>query len=114
MNAKEVCSLEITKHTGFMIHGSTGCSCCQNDNIIRGIIDTHEEALERAITFHNEKTVCSQYSDNGIYSIIEIAYEKLPDGRIIIGNRIFGDEWIYDSGNIAQEMLYEGKIIDTI
>lgn len=104
----------ISKHTGFFIHGSTGCSCCRNENFVCGIQHSLDEALERAIRFHESKTVCSQYSDNGIYSIREIDYEKLPDGRVIIGSRVFEDESFYESGNIATEMDYEGTLKDTI
>jgi hypothetical protein len=104
----------ISKLTGFFIHGSTGCSCCRNENFVCGIQHSLDEALERAIGFHESKSVCSQYSDNGIYSIREINYEKLPDGRVIIGSRIFEDESFYESGNIAADMDYEGTLKDTI
>ena len=107
-------SITITKKTGYIIHGSTGCSCCRDDNILEGIKDTEEEALESAIYLHDRKAVCSQYSSNGIYSIYKIDYEEISDERIIIGDRIFDDKFIYESGQTANDMMYEGKLIHTI
>lgn len=106
--------LAFPKKIGFIIHGSTGCSCCREDNILRGISESLDDALEAAIGLHDSKAVCSQYSSNGIYSIREVEYELLPDGRIIIDNRVFEDEFFYESGSLANEFQYAGKLKDTI
>lgn len=107
-------TLAFQKKIGFIIHGSTGCTCCREDNIIRGISGTLDDALEVAIGLHDSKAVCSQYSTNGVYSIREVEYELLPDGRIIIYNRVFDDEYFYESGSLANEFQYAGKLKDTI
>lgn len=102
-----------TKHTGYLIHGSTGCTCCSSENFIEGIKTNSDDAMNTAISHKERKTVCSQYSETGIYSIIEIQYEKLLDGRIIIGDRIFDDEFIYEHGETANDMRFDGKTIIT-
>jgi hypothetical protein len=107
-------AFEITNHSGILIHGSTGCTCCKNENIICGFFETHESALERAIELHDRKTVCSQYSANGIYTLRRYDYERLPDGRIIIGSHVFSDDNIYESGDIAEYFRWEGQKIDEI
>lgn len=78
----------ITKHTGFIVLGSTGCSCCRRLNFVQGIFKD-EEAAKAAVDYHrSQKTVSSQYSATGNYNIKPVDYELINDGRVIIGDRV--------------------------
>jgi hypothetical protein len=101
-----------TKHTGYLIYGQTGCTCCRSDNFIHGLFDNLDDARERQASHKRERTISSQYSNTGIYSILQYEYEKLWDGRIIIGDRIFDDESIYKWGEDANEISFAGKTIN--
>lgn len=101
----------IQKKTGYFIHGSTGCSCCREDNFIEGLYISAEEAFRDVDIHTRNRTVRSQYSETGIYTVQEIEYELLEDGRVIIGNRVFDDEKFYESGAIAEDLRYNGKTI---
>lgn len=85
-------SLTITKHTGFIILGSTGCSCCRYDNFVQGIINTEEEAQELVASHKRNKTVASQFSATGNYTIKAVAYELISDGRVIVCDRVMDNE----------------------
>lgn len=108
-------SLEpIEKKTGFMIHGSTGCTCCRDENFIEGLYVSAEEAF-RDVDYHARRgTVRSQYSKTGVYTVKEVQYELLPDGRVIIDKRVFDDEKFYETGNVAEELRYFGKEIPRV
>jgi phosphodiesterase/alkaline phosphatase D-like protein len=94
----------------YLIHGSTGCSCCRNENFLCGIYDTLVQAMQRAEEYVKSQRVCSQYSKTGIYTVYEIGYEELIDGRIIIGNHIFDDKHsIYEYGNDIDSIRHDGK-----
>lgn len=94
---------------GYLVHGSTGCSCCQSDNFISGLYETDEAALEAALRHQKSRTVRSQYSDTGIYTVIQVEYWKWYDS-IIISGRVL-DESFYESGEIAEHIRWMGKSI---
>jgi len=85
-------STTITKHNGFIILGSTGCSCCRYENFVQGIIKTEEEANTLVESHKRNKTVSSQYSATGVYTIKRIEYELISDGRIILCDRVMDNE----------------------
>lgn len=103
--------IKTTKFNGFIVHGSTGCSCCRNENFVSGIYDDEDSAMENAIYHQKQRTVRSQYSDTGIYSVIQLEYELFEDGRILIGRRVFDDKSFWESGEIAEDLRYDGKVI---
>lgn len=78
----------ITKHNGFIILGSTGCSCCRCDNFVQGIFDNEEDAKATVEHHRRNKTVASQYSKTGNYTIKPVEYELISDGRVILEDRV--------------------------
>jgi hypothetical protein len=105
---QEVARTTIEKKTGYTIFGCTGCTCCESDNIIDGIYAEEAEALNAAEGHERRRTVASQYSRTGIYSVMKIEYELLPDDRIIIRDRVFESDSFYESGQMANDLRYEG------
>lgn len=103
----------IVKKTGYFVHGCTGCTCCQSENFVNGMYDNVDDAMECAARHEKDRTVRSQYSSTGIYTVRKIQYELLSDGRIIIGNRVFDDESIYETGDIAEDLRYSGESLIT-
>lgn len=98
------------KTQGYLIHGSTGCSCCRENNFVSGIYETLESAMEAAEDYVKVRRVASQYSNTGIYTIREIEYEQLSDGRVILGKMVFDDKHsLYEYGSIAETLSSEGK-----
>lgn len=73
----------------YLIYCSTGCTCCSYENHYCGPFDSRETAQARAEQFKASARLASQYARNGRYTISEHDAEQLPDGRIIIGCRIF-------------------------
>ena len=78
----------------FLIEARTGCTCCSDENHIRGPYRTIEDAQRRVAYYKSKDSkywpVASQYSRRGNYYIKEISVEHLPDGRIILGgNKVF-------------------------
>ena len=100
----------IRKKVGYVVCGSTGCSCCHNENFVDGIYDDVSKAIDSAASHSSRGTVRSQYTRTGIYTVREIEYELLPDDRIIIGNRVFDGTSFWESGeDIYDALSYEGK-----
>lgn len=77
----------------FLIDCRTGCSCCSDENHWRGPYRTKEDAERRVKSFLAIDSkfwpLASQYADHGRYSIREFEAEELPDGRIIMVDRVF-------------------------
>ena len=81
----------------YMIHCSTGCTCCSNENHYCGPFSSREIAEGFKARFHATKRLASQYAPNGHYKVEEYDTEVLPDGRIIISSRVFPG-WADQSG----------------
>lgn len=80
----------IQHRRGYVVHGSTGCSCCRSSNFIYTASDlTLSDAVRIADDFVKSKRVSSQYSSTGIYWVYELDYEILPDGRVIAQGQVF-------------------------
>lgn len=73
----------------FTIYCSTGCTCCSNENHYRGPFSSREIAEEKVKHFREVRLLASQYSKNGNYHIYEEEAEQLPDGRVIVDDRVF-------------------------
>lgn len=73
----------------YMVYCSTGCSCCSYDNHWRGPYTARSIAEEKVVSFQAIPLVASQYARRGNYHIKEHNAEVLPDGRIIIEDRLF-------------------------
>jgi hypothetical protein len=73
----------------FFINCRTGCSCCSSDNHWRGPYTSRAIADEKATTFEAIPLVASQYARRGRYEISEYDAEALPNGRLIVNDRVF-------------------------
>ena len=104
--------MPLMKCEGFVIFGSTGCTCCSSDNFVEGIFHTLEEASRRVHSHTKNCTVASQFSKTGRYTIQKISYEKiLHDGRIIIGNNVFDEEEFWMTGD---DFYFDGDYVKPI
>lgn len=65
---------------------------------LRGPYSSREIAEKKVEEFKDEKTFTGEHIRSGLYEIIKRSGEKLPDGRIICGERVFPG--FGDSGNI--------------
>ncbi len=100
----------IHKKTGYVVCGSTGCTCCKSENFVDGLYDDVSAAIDSASSHSKRGTVRSQYSKTGIYTVREIVYEQLPDGRVIVGSRVFESSSFWESGeDVYDAFAYEGK-----
>jgi len=92
----------------YLIHGSTGCTCCSYENFIEGIFKTIEEAQERK-KYHTEHcTVASQYSRTGRYTIYKVKCKKYSNNsRIIVGHETFDSKNFHEN----REYYYGGEIV---
>lgn len=97
--------MEQNQTKAFMIHCTTGCSCCREDNHYCGPFSDRDIAKYWAKEFHDKKKLASQYAPNGCYDISEHDAEILPDGRLIIGNTVFPG-WADENG--WNDMPYTG------
>lgn len=96
--------------SAFMIHCTTGCSCCSSENHYCGPFSSRDVAEKASASFHDGKKLASQYARNGRYSIEEHPAEVLPDGRVIIDCRIFkgwADESPWES--IEYDLFASGR-----
>ncbi len=80
----------------FFIYCSTGCSCCNNENHYRGPFSSRSVAEERIKYYREHPILASQYAKRGVYDIepweqLSNGYEteQLPDGRLIINDRVY-------------------------
>ena len=80
--------MSFPKRPAFLIDCSTGCSCCADENHTRGPFKLREDAEAKAISYRERRLLASQFSSTGVYYIREVEAEVLPDGRLIIDNRV--------------------------
>lgn len=73
----------------FIVEARTGCSCCVGENHHRGPYKTREYAEKMVGTFKEMRLLASQFAPRGSYHIEEHEAEQLPDGRLIILDRVF-------------------------
>lgn len=76
------------------IEATTGCSCCAYQNFNKGFYFNKDEAqavIDRWSQGINNP-LASQYAKYGRYYLGEEEAEILPDGRIIVGDKVFGPE----------------------
>ena len=78
-----------TRVTAYIIDCRTGCSCCSSDNHKRGPYTSSSIAEEKVASFRAIPLLASQYARSGVYDIEECEAEVLPDGRLIINERVF-------------------------
>ena len=76
------------------IEATTGCSCCSYQNFNQGFYFNKEEpqAIIDKWSKGIDNPLASQYAKYGRYYLGEEEAEVLPDGRIIIGDKVFGPE----------------------
>ena len=80
------------KKTVFVIHCSTGCTCCSSENHYRGFYASQADAQRRVDSFRSLDSkfwpVASQFAPHGCYTISEGTIEIVGDGRAIWGSRV--------------------------
>ncbi len=73
----------------YLIYAGTGCTCCNNENHYRGPYKSKEDAERRVVYYKSDGSkywpLASQFARRGTYSIEEVSFEDLNDGRIILG-----------------------------
>lgn len=102
----------IVKKAGYLVHGSTSCSCCQSENFLEGIFDDPKDAKFTVDHHMQHKTCASQYSETGVYTVFKCEYEELQDGRVIIGDRIFDSTDIDLESRDANHLVNGMKAVD--
>lgn len=82
------------KRKVWWIEATTGCSCCAYQNFNRGFYFNKEEpqAIIDKWSKGINNPLTSQYAEYGRYYLREGEAEVLPDGRIIMGDKVFGPE----------------------
>lgn len=76
----------------FAILCTTGCTCCRSENHWFTGFTSAEVAIAYAQSLWNSKHICSQYSAHGHYGVYQFKGELLPDGRIIVQDRVISAE----------------------
>lgn len=99
-------------HIGYIIHGSTGCTCCRSDNFIHGLYDTAEAAFAQVEQHVRMRTVRSQYSESGNYTVNEVEYENLSNGRILIDTTVFDSVSFFETGTLAEALRHTGRRVE--
>lgn len=89
----------------YLIRASTGCTCCAEENFIEGPWRTQEALSQRTASLKEQRRLRSQYSDHGVYSMIEIPYEIADSWIILDGQYAVKRRFIED-----QEYCYEYEI----
>lgn len=76
------------------IEATTGCSCCAYQNFNKGFYFNKEEPQAIIDKWRQgiDNPLASQYAKYGKYYLGEEEAEVLPDGRLIVGDKIFGPE----------------------
>ena len=76
------------------IEATTGCSCCAYQNFNQGFYFNKEEPQTIIDKWSKgiNNPLASQYAKYGRYYLGEEEAEVLPDGRIIVGDKVFGPE----------------------
>ena len=76
----------------YIIYCNTGCTCCSDENHIRGFYKTREDAEKRVAYYKDEKSkywpLASQYARRGAYCVTEVDVEVISDNRVILENRV--------------------------
>ena len=84
----------LEKRKVWWIEATTGCSCCSYQNFNQGFYFNKEEpqAIIDKWSKGIDNPLASQYARYGRYYLGEEEAEILPDGRIIVGDKILGPE----------------------
>lgn len=98
--------------TAHFILARTGCSCCSSENRLLGPFQTLATARERRDSLHRIKYLASQYASNGIYELGTAPFERLADGRLILGGRLIADGFADDSDRYCDEELGHPDALD--
>lgn len=97
-----------TKIDAFMIRATTGCSCCREENQVRGPWRTLDGAREAKAAYARARLLSSQYAPNGCYEIFKVPAELLPDGRLVLDELIVAKGFI---GETKEDISFEPLLI---
>lgn len=99
-----------TQQLAFMVHCTTGCSCCSDQNHWCGPFSSMEVAVRWTDIFRDTKHLTSQYAPNGRYTVSAHSVAFLPDGRLIVDDRVFrcwADDYI--EPEVTQPSFVNGR-----
>ena len=84
----------LEKKKVWWIEATTGCSCCAYQNFNQGFYFNKEEPQAIIDKWNKgiDNPLASQYAKYGRYYLGEEEAEVLPDGRIVVGDKVFGPE----------------------
>ena len=84
----------LEKRKVWWIEATTGCSYCSYQNFNQGFYFNKEEpqAIIDKWSKGIDNPLASQYAKYGRYYLGEEEAEILPDGHIIVGDKVFGPE----------------------
>jgi hypothetical protein len=79
----------------WIMHCSTGCTCCSDENFTQGFYKSEEEAqaVKAEYLKGNGNPLASQYAKYGRYSIEKCKAELLPDGRMIVKGSVYKQDY---------------------
>lgn len=79
----------------WIMHCSTGCTCCSYENFTQGFYKSLEEAqsIKAEYLKGNGNPLASQYARYGRYDIEHCKAEILPDGRMIVKGEVFDQDY---------------------
>lgn len=93
----------MNKRSVWFLEARTGCTCCEYENRLFGPFPEIEFAKDRKASLATTTQFASQYSKNGNYYISTAEAEVLPDGRLIVGDRVFAAD-VLERGMWAEEL----------
>lgn len=97
----------IVKREGYIVTLQSGTGSCWSDRAVLGVFETAEAAADRAKDLRKSNR-------KGYIWTRKVQYERLPDGRVIIGPRVFEDDCFYQSGESAYyDLALEGESIQS-
>lgn len=74
----------------------TGCSCCSYENFNQGFYKTEDEPKQIIQKWlrGEENPLASQYAKYGRYTLIKTEAEILPDGRMIVEDKVYSKNYL--------------------
>lgn len=72
----------------------TGCTCCSWQDFHQGFYKSEKEAKDIIEQYLQgiDNPLASQYEKHGRYNFYKCEAEILPDGRIIVDNRVYSSQ----------------------
>jgi len=82
----------------YFIRAGTGCTCCNDEDHLRGPYHTQEDAERRIKYYKSEGSeywpLASQYAKRGTYEIQHYKAEELSNNRFLVGDTVYPSDYI--------------------